>query len=235
MGPEVHFNQHNLVIAVVKILIGDKNMRLSVISEVADPRSTNMDGIEISKHDPDITYSFTDPRSPDLLYSVIFEAAEIVYQNCPHYNDIRQVTNENSYKLDLTVAKDGSPNWSFDKTGRGNFAFVYGKLMTCVIDFLITRDVEAPFIVFSGFSKDMELIYKRLMDRLNNEYPDYTYYPYSDGLYISSRAIEKIEDEDIKDEIFEAISSHSRERDERHKMIRKEKQEKNPRSRGNVL
>jgi hypothetical protein len=107
--------------------------------------------------------------------------------------------------------------------------------MTCVIDFLITRDVEAPFIVFSGFSKDMELIYKRLMDRLNNEYPDYTYYPYSDGLYISSRAIEKIEDEDIKDEIFEAISSHSRERDERHKMIRKEKQEKNPRSRGNVL
>jgi putative lipoic acid-binding regulatory protein len=49
------------------------------------------------------------------------------------------------------------------------------------------------------------------------------------------KAIEKIEDEDIKDEIFEAISSHSRERDERHKMIRKEKQEKNPRSRGNVL
>ena len=208
-------------------------MKLSIISEVANPELTNMDGVEVNSHGADITYSFKDPNFPDLSYNVVFEAIE-PQSYCPHYRDIRRVVDENSYGIDLRVMHKDSPFWTFEKTGKGNFGFVYGKLMACVIDFFLTKNIEAPFVMFSGYTKDMERIYKRIMNRLNDEYPAFAYYPYNDDLYISAQAIEKLEDENVKNEIFDMIKSNSKQKDAKLELYRKMKREKTPHNRGNI-
>jgi hypothetical protein len=211
-------------------------MKLSVISEVANPRMSSMDGVEANSNGDGMTYTFSDPKFPQYSYNVVFEAIGI-HTYCPYYDQIVKAADKssNSYKLDLQVIKDGTPFWSFDKTGAGNFGFVYGKLMSCVIDFFLTRGTEAPFVMFSGYTKDMELVYKRIMDRLNSEYPEFSFYPYTDDLYISAKVIDKIDDEKVKAEIFHIIKNGTSDREEKLKMYKKMKRERSEFNRGNIF
>jgi hypothetical protein len=208
-------------------------MKLSVISEVANPKLSSMDGVEANASGSDFRYTFSDPKFPEYSYNVVFEAIG-VHTYCPFYDEIVKAASKgsNSYKLDLQVIKDGSPFWSFDKTGAGNFGFVYGKLMACVIDFFLTRGVEAPFVMFSGYTKDMELVYKRIMDRLNSEHPEYSFYPYTDDLFVSAKVINKIDDEKTKAEVYNIIKTGTTERDDQLKMYKKMKRERSENNRG---
>jgi hypothetical protein len=89
--------------------------------------------------------------------------------------------------------------------------------------------------MFSGYTKDMELVYKRIMDRLNSEYPEFSFYPYTDDLYISAKVINKIDDEKVKAEIFHIIKNGTTDREEKLKMYKKMKRERSEFNRGNIF
>ena len=190
-------------------------MKLSVISEVANPKLSNMDYVEVVEkpYSGEVSYVFEDPNFPDIKYAVNFEyfsdqAVEYLLQRDPVYRDIAWNTyGRKSYTLDLQTDES-----HYEKTGKGNFGFVYGKLMACAIDFFVTRKTEVLLLQFSGRTSDMELVYKRIMDRLNAEYPSMAMHPYEPdsypGLvnsYISIDAIKNIKDDNLKQQAYNSI------------------------------
>jgi hypothetical protein len=81
--------------------------------------------------------------------------------------------------------------------------------MACVIDYFATRGHNPPFVTFSGYTKDMDSVYNKIMERLNKKYPEKAYYPYSKGIYVSSDTIYKIEDQGIKMGILNKINKQT--------------------------
>ena len=217
-------------------------MKLSVISEVANPKLSNMDGVDVSAqpYSDEVFYVFEDPNLRGIKYAVTFRYAsdrttDYLLQHDPVYRHIAWNTyGRKSYTLDL-VTEDSL----YEKTGKGNFGFVYGKLMACVIDFFVTRKTKVLLLQFSGYTKDMELVYKRIMDRLNAEYPSMAMHPYEPdsvpGLvdqYISIDAINNIEDENLKQQALNSIQG--KKHSDRLKKIRERKKARDPKDQGNI-
>jgi len=184
-------------------------MRLSVISEVADPGQTDLGDMEVVVEDGDLTYKFMDPRHEDVIYRVAFRE-ESTPHGLTYSREILAVNPGKTIGIGLTHQKinnAGFPRHS--KTGKGNFAFIYSKLMACVIDFFATRDNNPPFVTFSGYTKDMDSVYEKIMERLNKKYPSKAYFPYSGGVYVSSDTVYNIEDQGVKMGILNKISKQS--------------------------
>jgi len=222
-------------------------MRLSVISEVANPKLTSMDGVEVNTAGNSVTYKFKDPNVPDLVYTVDFAALPFSMVDYrlnmdPVYTHLKMANRDrSSYTLALkSESIDTSAEYRpFSKTGRGNFGFVYGKLMACAIDFFVTRGIKVLFMQFSGYTDDMELVYNRILRRLNSEYPESALRPYEDdrlpshfNLYVSVSAIDRIKDEDFRQQAFDKTSGVKL--DDSLKKIRAAKRVKDPQDRGSV-
>jgi hypothetical protein len=226
-------------------------MKLSVISEVANPKLSNMDGVDVSiGFDNEVVYDFVDPNVPEVWYKIIIEQLnnnnlDSFFKLDPVFNHIR--TNDpgrGSYVLNLSVYhEDTDPDDEdslYSKTGAGNFGFVYGKLMTCVIDFFVTRKTKVLFLFYRGMTKDMELVYKRFMERLNAEYPLMAMRPYEPeslpqtpiGFYISIDAIESIKDDNLKQQAYNSIKGQKH--SERLKKIRELKKARDPQHHGEI-
>lgn len=194
-----------------KNTLRELSMKLSVISEVANPKLSNMDGVNVSeKGTGNILYEFIDPDFPDTLYSVSFMKSHnfLDYRlgSDPAYIHLKMYNKDRvSYTLVLKsedISDTNEDSNPYSKTGKGNFGFVYGKLMACAVDFFVTRGTKVLFMQFSGYTKDMELVYKRIMDRLNAEYPSMAMRPYEpeqlpdhlNHIYVSLSAIDNIRD-----------------------------------------
>ena len=198
-------------------------MKLSIISEVANPKLTSMDGVTVSASGSGtVKYKFVDPNVPDKEYIVEFVVhskglLDYNFRDDPVYMHLKNSNpSSESYSLILMAEDTGDEERysdSFAKTGKGNFGFVYGKLMACVIDFFVTRKYKVLLLYFTGHTRDMELVYKRIMDRLNSEYPAFAMRPYEPetiaeaphGYYVSLSAIENIEDDNIKQQAYNSI------------------------------
>ena len=224
-------------------------MKLSVISEVANPKLSNMDGVDVSVKDTDtVHYEFKDPNFPDTLYTVSFMKShnfldyrlgfDPAYIHLKMYNKDR-----NSYTLVLKseeISDTGEDSRPYDKTGKGNFGFVYGKLMACAVDFFVTRGTKVLFMQFSGYTKDMELVYKRIMDRLNAEYPSMAMRPYEpeqlpdhlNHIYVSLSAIENIRDVAYRKMALD--NTQGLRQAAKLKKIKELKRAKNPRDLGDI-
>lgn len=89
-----------------------------------------------------------------------------------------------AYSITLTY------NDNFGLTKRGNFAFVYNKLLTCVKHLIDTKKVD--MLSFSGYVDAMDITYDRLLKQFrktNN--PNYTFYPVTNYRNISEAFILK--------------------------------------------
>jgi hypothetical protein len=219
-------------------------MKLSVISEVANPQLSNMDYVEVAAqpYSDEVFYIFEDPNISDIKYAVTFRYAsdrvtDYLVQHDPVYRHIAWNDDDwgrRSYTLDLETEDS-----LYEKTGKGNFGFVYGKLMACVIDFFVKRKTKVLLLQFTGNTSDMELVYKRIMDRLNAEYPSMAMHPYEPdsvpGLvdqYISIAAINNIKDENLKQQALNSIQG--KKHSDRLKKIKERKKARDPKDQGNI-
>ena len=216
-------------------------MKLSVMSEVANPKLSNMDGVDVSVGSRNFSYKFKDPNFGVVYTVYINEASAYIndfrFKLDPVYDHV--TTNDpgrKSYSLGLRTDNINP----YEKTEKGNFGFVYGKLMACVIDFFVTRNTKVLFLQFTGMTQDMELVYKRIMDRLNAEYPSMAMHPYEPdsipetpvGYYISIDAIENIKDENLKQQAYNSIQGQKH--SDRLKKIKERKKARDPKDRGEV-
>jgi hypothetical protein len=184
-------------------------MKISTINEVANPSDTDLGDMEVVIEDGDYTYKFMDPRHEDIIYRVAF-MKESTPTGLTYSREILAVNPGQTTSIGLTHQKinnAGFPRHS--KTGKGNFAFIYSKLMACVIDYFDAEENNPPFVTFSGYTKDMDSVYEKIMERLNKKYPSKAYFPYSSGVYVSSDAVYKIEDQSVKMGILNKISKQS--------------------------
>jgi hypothetical protein len=149
---------------------------------------------------PRTIYNFSDPRH-DADYIVEFHTKR--YYN--HY-DVNGL--DNAQVVDIVLKIDDYNR--FAATGKGNFAFVYSRLMTCVVDYFHTRGNDQELVQFSGYSTDMDSVYNKIIDRLAKKYPDRVYYPYRKSMYISKSTIDNIEDDDAKMQILQAIDNQTK-------------------------
>lgn len=173
-----------------------------LLNEILDPNVTDLGDIEVSVSDSGsrTTYNFSDPRH-DSDYIVEFSTKR--------YNNLYDVNGlDNAMAVDIVLKIDDYNR--FAATGKGNFAFVYSRLMTCVVDYFHTRGNDQEFVHFSGYSTDMDSVYNKIIDRLAKKYPDRVYYPYRDGMYISKSTIENIEDDDAKMQILQSIDNQTK-------------------------
>jgi hypothetical protein len=66
------------------------------------------------------------------------------------------------------------------------------------------------FVQFKGYSKDMDSVYLKIMDRLAKKYPDRGYYPFKYGAFILKSAVSNIEDDTVKMRLLDAIENQSK-------------------------
>lgn len=173
-----------------------------LLNEILDPNVTDLGDIEVSVSDSGsrTTYNFSDPRH-DSDYIVEFNTKR--YYN---HHDVNGL--DNAWTVDIVLKIDDYNR--FAATGKGNFAFVYSRLMTCVVDYFHTRGNDQEFVHFSGYSTDMDSVYNKIIDRLAKKYPDRVYYPYRDGMYISKSTIDNIDDDDAKMQILQSIDNQTK-------------------------
>lgn len=167
-------------------------MKLSLISEVFQKPS--MDGVETRYsmyHDSDLTasaeYMFFDD---DNKYKVNITTASydsvietmIGYSNIdPSMYDDIMAKIRGAGGLPCYIALDA--NGSYAKTGFNNEFYVYGKVISCVHDFVVKNKPIA--IKFSGYTSDMDRVYDRFVKMGNKLWPEYRYIPVSGELYLS--------------------------------------------------
>ena len=82
--------------------------------------------------------------------------------------------------------------------------------MTCVVDYFHNKGNDPMFVQFKGYSKDMDSVYLKIMDRLSKKYPDRGYYPFKYGAFISKSAVSNIEDDTVKMRVLDAIEDQSK-------------------------
>jgi hypothetical protein len=184
-------------------------MKISTINEVANPSDTDLGDMEVGVEDGDFLYKFIDPRHDDVIYRVAF-MKESTPHGLTYSREILAVNPGKTISIGLTHQKINETGFErHSKTGKGNFAFIYSKLMACVIDYFATRGNNPPFVTFSGYTRDMDSVYEKIMERLNKKYPGKAYFPYSTGVYVSSDTVYQIEDQSVKMGILNKISKQS--------------------------
>lgn len=109
---------------------------------------------------------------------------------------------------------DNDGNESFRLTNAGNQWLVYSKLIACLNDYM--NKYKPITLKFSGASKSMDLIYDRFIKMSKKTYPEHSYVPLSNDVYIRKEMFEMIEDE-------KSIQSSLASREARLKNIRKDK------------
>jgi hypothetical protein len=190
---------------IAKLITEDPNhfneaYEKKLLNEILDPGNTDLGDIEVREMGPRTIYNFSDPRH-DSDYIVEFHTKR--YYN--HY-DVNGL--DNAQVVDIVLKIDDYNR--FAATGKGNFAFVYSRLMTCVVDYFHTRGNDQELVQFSGYSTDMDSVYNKIIDRLAKKYPDRVYYPYRKSMYISKSTIDNIEDDDAKMQILQAIDNQTK-------------------------
>lgn len=190
---------------IAKLITEDPNhfneaYEKKLLNEILDPGNTDLGDIEVREMGPRTIYNFSDPRH-DSDYIVEFHTKR--YYN--HYN-VNGL--DNAQVVDIVLKIDDYNR--FAATGKGNFAFVYSRLMTCVVDYFHTRGNDQELVQFSGYSTDMDSVYNKIIDRLAKKYPDRVYYPYRKSMYISKSTIDNIEDDDAKMQILQAIDNQTK-------------------------
>ena len=193
-----------------------------LLNEIVDPGNTDLGDIEVEEEQDrygsyNIMYTFTDPRhqytlygdSHDMSYIVSFKSrlvgSDQDYQNVGQGLEAQIPVGARVVTIDLESDSKG-----YSKTRKGNFAFVYSRLMTCVVDYFHNKGNDPMFVQFKGYSKDMDSVYLKIMDRLSKKYPDRGYYPFKYGAYISKSAVSNIEDDTVKMRVLDAIEDQSK-------------------------
>ena len=193
-----------------------------LLNEIVDPGNTDLGDIEVEEEQDrygsdNIMYTFTDPRhqytqfgdSHDMSYIVSFHSrlvgSDQDYQNVGQ--GLEQQIPVGARVVSINLESDSK---GYSKTRKGNFAFVYSRLMTCVVDYFHNKGNDPMFVHFKGYSKDMDSVYLKIMDRLSKKYPDRGYYPFKYGAFISKSAVSNIEDDTVKMRVLDAIEDQSK-------------------------
>lgn len=193
-----------------------------LLNEIVDPGNTDLGDIEVEEEQDrygsdNIMYTFSDPRhqytlygdSHDMSYIVSFKSrlvgSDQDYQNVGQGLEEQIPVGARVVTIDLESDSKG-----YSKTRKGNFAFVYSRLMTCVVDYFHNKGNDPMFVQFKGHSKDMDSVYLKIMDRLSKKYPDRGYYPFKYGAFISKSAVSNIEDDTVKMRVLDAIEDQSK-------------------------
>jgi hypothetical protein len=192
-----------------------------LINEIVDPGNTDLGDIEVEEEDRhgslNTTYTFSDPRHKYMQYGDSYDMGYIVsfksrlvgsdqdYQNVGQGFEEQIPLGARVVNIDLESESKG-----YNKTKKGNFAFVYSRLMTCVVDYFHNKGNDPMFVQFKGYSKDMDSVYLKIMDRLSKKYPDRGYYPFKYGAFISKSAVSNIEDDTVKMRLLDAIENQSK-------------------------
>ena len=188
MNPTIHSNTQNYQ---------------KLINEIINPNNTDLADIQIKENGQFTDYTFHDPRHK-ADYTVEFAASKFHigwYENPPPYAP------PNAQKVSILLIIDDHNR--FAKTGKGNFAYVYSRLATCIIDYFITKNNNPEILTFTGHTTDMDSVYNKILDRLSKTHPKLTYHPYAPGIYISQTAINDIEDDQTKKEVQTAIQNQT--------------------------
>ena len=72
----------------------------------------------------------------------------------------------------------------FSRSGLGNHWYVYGKLLSCVQDY-VKRD-NPLLLKFSGTDSGMDLVYDKMIRMSNKQFPEYSFTYYKGDYYIRS-------------------------------------------------
>ena len=181
-----------------------------LLNEIVDPGNTDLGDIKVkevtrplSRGLPDTVYSFSDPRH-DMSYEVRFKSS--LAQSDHIGQSFKGQIPVGARVVTIDLASDSG---GYGKTGKGNFAFVYSRLMACVVDYFHNKGNDPMFVQFKGLSRDMDSVYLKLMDRLSKKYPDRRYYPFRDATFISKSAVNNIEDDTVKMQLLGAIDNQS--------------------------
>ena len=176
----------------------------TLINEIIDPNNTDLADIQIKENGQFTDYTFHDPRH-NADYTVAFSAG---HYSPTYYAHNLIYTPPNPQKVSIQLLIDDNNRYA--KTGKGNFAYVYSRLATCLIDYLKNKRNNPEFIAFSGYTTDMDSVYNKILNRLAKKYPNIAYHPYAPSLYISQTAINDIKDDQTKMEVLTAIQNQTK-------------------------
>ncbi len=212
-------------------------MKLRVISELFDRLS--LDDVSFSMDGKNYSYEFS---SNGMDYEVVFdyendmsssfgdsyddeydESDYVLISDIPYIETLSKLKVGNVYSIELRA------NQSPTATGMNNPQIVYSKMLACILDFL-TREAKSsrslPILRFSGLEGDMDVIYDRLLQRMNRQYPKFSYSPYVDEVYIPNTTLLAISKKynRLYNDMVEIVKNGS---DEYYKQLKLRKKSKN--------
>jgi len=187
-------------------------MKLNNIHEALDTKTLGLGDTKtyvIPSKDYDdkrYVYAKRDDKTQN-MYAVFFSPAEITHST-PYISEIVKVNPTRVYSIELVTAPiDDTARdimdypWSYSKTGAGNAPSVYRFLMSSVQDFFLNK-MKPAIVKFHGYTPDMNLIYDIVMKKFSEKYKDTTYLPYYKDLFINMQTVEKIKNQEVKNDIL---------------------------------
>ena len=107
-----------------------------------------------------------------------------------------RIENEYGGIAEITLEADGD----YNKTGEQNEFEVYPKLISSVHHYV--KEKKPAALKFYGFVQDMDLVYDRMIKMGNKTWPEDTYIPFSEQLYVRKEIHEELMENETYAETF---------------------------------